>query len=36
VDPVQKLEVGDVRAEHERPDEAQRSQHLLNSLQAPP
>jgi hypothetical protein len=32
VDSVQKLEVGDVRAEQERPDEAQRSQHLLNSL----
>jgi len=36
VDSVQKLEVGDVRAEQQRPDEAQRSQHLLNSLQAPP
>jgi hypothetical protein len=36
VDPLQKLEVGDVRAEQEPPDEAQRSQHLLNSLQAPP
>jgi hypothetical protein len=35
VDPIQKLEVGDVRAEQERPDEAQRSQYLLNSLQAP-
>ncbi len=35
VDPVQKLEVGDIRAEQERPDEAQRSQYLLNSLQAP-
>jgi len=32
VDSVQKLEVGDVRAEQERPDEAQRSQHLVNSL----
>jgi len=36
VDPVQKLEVRDVLAEQERPDEAQRSQHLLNSLQTPP
>jgi hypothetical protein len=36
MDSVQKLEVGDVRAEQQRPDEAQRSQHLLNSLQAPP
>ncbi len=36
VDSVQKLEVEDVRAEQQRPDEAQRSQHLLNSLQAPP
>jgi hypothetical protein len=35
VDPVQKLEVGDVHVEQERPDEAQRSQYLLNSLQAP-
>jgi hypothetical protein len=35
VDPVQKLEVGDIRAEQEQSNEAQRSQYLLNSLQAP-
>jgi hypothetical protein len=36
VDPVQKLEIGDIRVEQERLDEVQRSQHLLNSLHAPP